>query len=106
MTRAEPTKSVKANVRGSTYERFKEFCEENNETQVTVHGLLLEWFMGLDKTTRSLLFNRLSEDDQIGVTKMVLDRMAEKPSAEAARLAGKAGEARQQTLRKTRRSGA
>lgn len=72
MPRAGPLTSVKASVRETTYDKFRDFCREHGESQANLHGMLLEWFMSMDATTRTIILERLNSEDIQGATIIAL----------------------------------
>lgn len=74
--RVEKTTSMSANVRVSTKETFSDFCKEQDWIQANLLGAILDWYMGLDPTTRLLVADKLDQRDKAAVARLVLERMA------------------------------
>jgi len=74
------TRSINVNIRTETSDAFRIFCEQTHRKQGPLLSALIEWFMSLDTSTRALILDEIAQEDQPGIARAVLERIAKQSS--------------------------
>jgi len=75
------TKTIQLEIPSETLADFLFFCDRSGCEPNGVVAALMKWFVGLDRTTQTLLIGDLHERDRAQVACMVLERMARQMDA-------------------------